>query len=195
MKARFVYERMNFERGLDPKTVVGIGMEDSLKRAMAEDRIQHYDDNVSLEWAAQSGRKDFVEYLLKKGADPNVDKPLRGATIPNDIEIYKLLLDAGAKMEQLYSNFDAARNIMHNSKDTSPLEYLISRGLDVDQIGKKLLTYAMEKSTEDWVKVLIDAGLDLSDINLFHYNISKKPGKYLLDQMSKMAEEQYPKSS
>jgi ankyrin repeat protein len=195
MKAQFVHENLGFERGRDVKQAVGIGMEDALKRALAEDRIYYDDDNISLEWASQSGRKDFIEYLLKKGTDPNVGKPLLGATIPNDIEIYKLLLGAGAKMEQLYTDFDAARNIMHNSKDISQLEYLISQGLDMDQIGKRLLDYAMEKSTADWVKVLIDAGLDISDINLFHYNTSKKPGKYLLDQMSKMAEEKYPKSS
>ena len=57
-----------------------------------------------------------------------------------------------------------------------------------------MLTYAVEKPTADWVKVLLDNGLDVSDINLFHINLSRKPGKYLLDYMSKMAEEQYPKS-
>lgn len=191
MKAQFVHENLGFERGQDVNKAVGIGMEDALKRAMAKDRIQHYDDSNSLEWAAREGRKDFVEYLLKKGADPNKRRSLAAATIPNDIEIYKLLLDAGADMNQLSVNFDPPRNIIRNSEDTSQLEYLISRGLDLDVVGKTLLTYAMEKPTADWVKVLIEGGLDVSDVNLFNYNISKKPGKYLLDYMSKLASEKY----
>lgn len=191
MRAQFVHENLSFERGRDVKQAAGIGMEDSLKRAMEEDRLQHNDDSNSLEWAAREGRKDFVEYLLKKGADPNKRRSLAGATRPNDIGIYKLLLDAGADMDQLSMNFDPARNIIRNSEDTSQLEYLISRGLDLNKIGKTLLTYAVQKPTADWVKVLLEAGLDVSDVNLFHYNLGKKAGKYLLDYMSKLAAEKY----
>jgi len=192
MKALFVYERLEFERGLNPKSAVGIGMEDALKRAMEEDGRKHYDDHLSLEWAAGQGRKDFVEYLIKKGADPNNSQALTRATNANDIEIYKLLLDAGAKMSEIEKRFEGPRNIIKNSEDTSQLEYLISRGLDLEEIGKTMLTYAVEKPTADWVKVLLDNGLDVSDVNLFNINLSRKAGKYLLDHMSKLAAEQHP---
>ncbi|MCG3179922.1 MAG: hypothetical protein BIFFINMI_02272 [Phycisphaerae bacterium] len=49
-----------------------------------------------LAMAARMGRRDIVEYLLTRGADPNVGDPLRWVAVDGQVDMAKLLIAAGS---------------------------------------------------------------------------------------------------
>jgi hypothetical protein len=53
-----------------------------------------------LENAVAGGHLEMVEYLLKRGADPNLNAPLIGAATAGDIPMVRLLLRYGASIDQ-----------------------------------------------------------------------------------------------
>lgn len=196
MKAKFVHESINFERGLDPKEVMGVGMKQRLKEAMEAEGVQYYDDEIALGWAARQGRSDLVEYLLKKGIDPNTIKTnsISYALSSGDLDTIKLLVEAGAELNN-QSGFQFGKDIIKSSETTEILEYLISKGLNVQKYENELINWSMQKEESDWIEMLVDAGIDMSNANLFNYDLRREPVRWLLDYLSDLATEKYPKSS
>ena len=91
---------MNFERRQDPKSAMGIGMRERIKRMMEEDNWECENDDAALKWASSKGHIEIVKFLLKVGVNvhSNHNFALRYASFYGHIEIVKLLLDAGANV-------------------------------------------------------------------------------------------------
>ena len=191
MKAQFISENLNFERGKDPKSTMGIGMQEKLEKAMEDDAWHYSNDDSALSWAAMKANLKFTEYLLKKGADPNAynQRTLQRAVLGGSPEIMKMLLKAGADPNEI-PRIDLGRRVITEQTDIQMLQSLLDHGLDLTLHDETELALLAAHKPVDFMKLLIDRGMDISNINLFHVNTAKKGGKYLLDQMSKLASEQ-----
>jgi ankyrin repeat protein len=190
MKAQFVYENLSFERGQDPKKVMGIGMEEQIKKAMAEERYTYTQDEIALWWSAERGHASFVKYLLEKEIDQeSKDKALQRALAGSGTtDIIKMLLEAGADPNSL-SPIDVPKNVIGRQEDPQVLKLLLDHGLDLSRYDASSLAQRAAHKPVEFMKMLIDNGMDISKINLFHVNTAKKGGRHLLDQMSKLAAE------
>jgi len=99
MKAQFVYENLDFERGIDPREAMDIGMEGRLKNWLRKNYgITPTDPEVSLHYAVLGERLDFVKYLVIDKEVPVPDKIVNVA-IQNkvDDEIILILVAKGDK--------------------------------------------------------------------------------------------------
>jgi hypothetical protein len=124
-------ESVNFQRGRDTKTAIGIGMEEKLKNYMSTANplaFLAFRDPRRKYWlqiCAQGGRNDLVKYLLSKGVDPNINDgaPLYLAASEGHFEIVKTLIDAGADPNLMHPLLSALLN-----RHYEIAEYLIERG-------------------------------------------------------------------
>ena len=65
-----ISKNMNFERGQDPKSAMGIGMRKKIKQMMEEDGwYEEYNDESALIWASYYGHINIVEWLLDEKVD------------------------------------------------------------------------------------------------------------------------------
>lgn len=192
MKAKFVYENMDFERGRDPKQSIGIGRWAQIKREYEEDNPwQDYSHEEALSWAAGRGKIEYVNFLLKNGVDPNYNegKPLQ-AGIDNP-EITRMFLDAGMKPKALTDALDSSYtitletakllidagpkltdDIIHsmiwNENAVEIIKYLFSKGVKIKNHSQMQSSLA-HKLTPEMLKVFLDNGLKLkkNDNDLF----------------------------
>jgi ankyrin repeat protein len=102
MKALKIYETINFERGIDPKTSMNIGIEAQIANLVKEHQDEFAEGELQKSdylWAcAALEQVEFVKYLISKKVDIHVrqDKAIRFAAAKGNTEIVKLLLEAGA---------------------------------------------------------------------------------------------------
>jgi hypothetical protein len=65
MKAQFVYEALDFERGMDPKSSMEIGMEGKLKSWLkSKYGIIPTTDEIALEYCVMGNNLELVKYLI-----------------------------------------------------------------------------------------------------------------------------------
>ena len=72
-----IREYINFERGIDPKKAIGLGMREKIKKMMEEDGWDYYDDysdNTALRWASYYSHLEIVKWLIDAGADVHAYK-------------------------------------------------------------------------------------------------------------------------
>ena len=128
--------------------------------------------STALHAAANSGKKDIVEFLISKGA--NVDAkdayygvtPLYYAAMHNYEDIADLLLAKGADVNA--KEEDGHYTLLYyaiwdNSKDA--IKLLISKGANVnvkDESGYTPLVFAVWENDKDMVELLIDKGADIN---------------------------------
>ena len=196
MKAQFIHENLSFERGLDPKKVMGIGMEEKIKKAMEADGFKYIEDEVALWWAAEKNHPNFARYLLTKDIDQEalnkaLQRAIVGSTFNRSPEIVEMLLEAGADPSSL-SYIVFSNKVIGDQEDTQVLKLLIDHGLDLKQFNASSIAQRAAHKPVEFMKMLIDNGMNIEDVNLFHVNTGKKGGRYLLDQMSKLAAEKHP---
>jgi len=129
---------------------------------------------TALHLAANSGKKDIVEFLISKGAKVDARDalglgvtPLYYAAMHNYEDIADLLLAKGADVNA--KNKDRGEctllyyAVWDHSKDT--IKLLISKGADVnvkDDAGYTPLVYAIWEDDKDMVELLISKGADVN---------------------------------
>jgi len=123
------FESVDFQRGQDPKSSIGIGMEQELKKFLKEVRPRSSDSDRSywLNLCAEKGRNDLVKYLLSKGFPPDMNNgaPLQLAASHGNMDVVKTLLDAGANPNNKeFIPFVSA--LLNGNYDIA--EYLLQRG-------------------------------------------------------------------
>jgi hypothetical protein len=125
-----VRESIEFQRGKDPKEVMGLGIEQQIENFL--ESVDQSTSNIDhkLKICARYGKTSFVEYLIKKGADPRAqaDIALTMAINRNDADMAEALLKAGSKIDSRYIS-------KHRRKKRSPeIRRLLSKyGMDLDE--------------------------------------------------------------
>lgn len=133
-----------------------------------------HDGRTYIFWAASRGDLALVEYLLSKGANPNlVDThdatPLRFAASggQTDTRIYDALIKGGADIKAL--NQDGANILLlsiANDKDFVLTDYFVSKGLSVqstDAAGNTAFNYAARTGNTVLLNKLIEKGVKYTD--------------------------------
>jgi ankyrin repeat protein len=130
MRARFVFEDMGFERGQDPKKIMKIGQWAQIKKDYEADTAtwRDYSHEEALEWAAMKGNKEYVEFLLANGVDPNHNdgNTLSRAVVNNETEIIRILLNYGMNKNSL------SLAIKERSLELETMKLLIEAGAEID---------------------------------------------------------------
>ena len=89
-------ENVNFERGQDPKSAMGIGMREKIKQMMEENNWEYENDDQALQWAVYKNHINIVKWLLHAGANIHVsnvggDYTLRWAQKMGHTDVVELL--------------------------------------------------------------------------------------------------------
>jgi len=154
---KLVKEYINFERGLDPKDAMKIGMEELLNNYLQSIHQTTKSDVIKLEICAAEGKNEFVRYLINKGVNIHFDndKALLLAVIRNNISTVEILLNAGANPSKIDVDSSFAKNSTNSEiikllKDFTPnlKEYNFERGLDPKhamRIGEHNIEYKLKK--------------------------------------------------
>jgi len=122
---------------------------------------------------------DIVRELLERGADPRragtilrrgkPTLPILLACEKSNADILKLLLDAGARVDDQDDDGFSALHIAAAHKNTAVLETLVrEHGADLDvrmRNGSRPIHSAASKGTAENVKMLLDAGADIDHQN------------------------------
>jgi ankyrin repeat protein len=124
-------------------------------------------------YACAHNNTNLASLLISKGADVNLPgqlndqghswTPLMTAANSGDVEIIKLLLNAGARLEQTNNNGDTA--LMEAAKRAVPdvVKLLIERGANVNArrvFGHTALIYAAYNGQLENIRLLLAAGAD-----------------------------------
>lgn len=125
MKAQFVYENLDFERGADPKTSMDIGSMARIIQRANEDRYDVNKNNPDLDrliqWAAGYGTIEDMDLLMSKGASPDGDMdfvtPLMSAALRKNWENFYHLIDKGAQIKD--TDQSLLGNILRDPNNTN----------------------------------------------------------------------------
>lgn len=131
--------------------------------------------------AVENNKIESIKYLLNIGADPNVGynklTPLEHACLQGNVEIAKILVEHGAKVDGLEVKGKPLYNAA-KSGNTDVVEYLIKKGASVNSIpkysdgsgGESALMAASYNGQFEAVKLLIENG---ADVNYSDENVDK----------------------
>ncbi|OQD43611.1 hypothetical protein BUL40_03075 [Croceivirga radicis] len=156
---------------VDPKTIAYI----IEKEGNGVDKLTH-DGRIYLHWAAYSGNKQVVDYLLKNGADAAAVDAHGYSVINfsanaglNDTTIYDALLAKGADLKATTHNGANALLLSSSSaKDYKIIQYFIDKGLSLnskDNDGNGAFMYASRSGNINLLKTLKDKGVAYKAIN------------------------------
>jgi hypothetical protein len=99
MEAKFIYERLDFERGVDPREALNIGIEGRLRNWLKKKKGLDFDKTkleTILHYAAMDNQVDFVKYLMDVKKAPVTDGALNVAFANKvDDEIIMYLISKG----------------------------------------------------------------------------------------------------
>ena len=104
---KLVREHIEFERGQEPREAMNIGLWNRIRQEASEygKDINFIDPSYALQWAVTEGKTEYIQYLLDKGADIDVDHgfPIRWAALDGYVDIVKILIENGSKyIQQAY---------------------------------------------------------------------------------------------
>lgn len=132
-------------------------------------KITH-DGRIYLHWAANKGNIELVDYLIKKGANINLEDthdatPLVFAANggQNNVALFETFFKAGLDPKKKYKNNATLLMLaIPNDKDLSLTNYLVSKGLslkDVDAEGNMVFDYAARTGNIANLKTLASKGV------------------------------------
>ena len=138
--------------------------------------------------AAEKVSTDVLDFLIRAGGPVNAPV-LSGAIKGSRIDNVKLLVKAGARLDERLGNGETMIMAAVISGKTETVEYLISEGLDVgalDDSGNNAFIFAGDVKM---VKYLISKGLDINHLNrdgksALHIALEKK-NSYAMDVLAK----------
>lgn len=135
--------------------------------------------------AINAGDAARVAQLLKQdpslvraqNENPTLDLPLHTAAAAGQVEVARMLLDAGAEIESLDRDESTPLHCAALSRKPEMVRFLLSRGADVnrrDKNGAYSLSFAASAGDSACVRMILDAGADLNFSNsqgltLLHY--------------------------
>ncbi|GLR16041.1 ankyrin repeat domain-containing protein [Portibacter lacus] len=135
-----------------------------------------HDSRNYLIWAARTGNKELVKYLLEKGGDPKVVDShgynaltFAAAAGQTDTGLYDMLISKGISAK---STNRSGANVLHilagSVKDKSLIKYFQNKGVDIhskDSFGNGIFNYAAKKGNSELMKILIDDKLEYLSLN------------------------------
>lgn len=132
-------------------------------------KITH-DGRIYLHWAANKGNIELVDYLIKKGANINLEDthdttPLVFAANggQNNVALFETFFKAGLDPKKKYKNNATLLMLaIPNDKDLSLTNYLVSKGLslkEVDVEGNTVFDYAARTGNITNLKTLVEKGV------------------------------------
>ena len=121
-------------------------------------------------WACFSGKIKMVNYLIRKGCDPNYTKnrlrPIHGAAINGYKEVLKILLKNGVDVDS--REFCSDRTPLHWAAQEGRIDagrYLIEQGANINKLnksGETPLRIAIGEDNIDFVKTLCKFHVDIN---------------------------------
>ncbi|HKA22456.1 MAG TPA: ankyrin repeat domain-containing protein [Blastocatellia bacterium] len=155
-----------------PKVGDPIGIE--LNCRYAADELSG-DLTADLLYASHMRSEDLVQLVLKRGADPNARTRYGGSILvdaafsgPDQYEIVKLLLDAGAEINQTSASGWTALMAVIWRGTARTTNLLLQRGADINmrsQDGRTALILAVSRGNTSAVKRLLQLGADANVID------------------------------
>ena len=129
---KLVREHINFERGLNPKKAMGMGLESHLIKFIKDYNLEKIERKWLVYHVAKAGRTDLVQFLLNNNADPNyfVGAPISIAATKGYLDIIKLLAKHGANLDA--ENGQALNAAMAN-KHPDAFELLLQLGANPNE--------------------------------------------------------------
>ena len=128
------------------------------------------DDWMPLHLAVIYDRRDILEYLLSRGADPNVEDglgltPLLQAVKLHDMDVAKLLMTNGANPQAATKAGNTALHFAVTANSTTMIDEFIGRGVNVNTPNKAGITplhLAVLSENLAMVQHLIGKGADVN---------------------------------
>ena len=181
-------EMMKYMQGIIENNEIMKSAMEMSRKFMAEQALS----NTSLTTAARNGDVAEVERLIKEGADVNaVDgtfdfTPLMHAAQHNRADIAKLLINAGAKVNQKNKNDVSALFVACSSNAPDVAKLLVAAGADINYVqkgdGYTPLSLASRDACFETAKVLVEAG---ADVNKRISSVVRKNAKTALMEAAK----------
>jgi ankyrin repeat protein len=165
MKAKFVYENLEFKRSQDPKTSMDIDHIELLRRKAIEDEWIEPDDawsrEIALIYAADSLPPSDLKYLLDMGIDPDGPTELLGRPllVAADSPIKtRMLLKAGADPNK---DDASGSSLAARYGKIDIIKAYLEAGLNIHKFHD-LIRKAVKGNQLEMVKFLVDQGIKLS---------------------------------
>lgn len=127
-----------FERDVDPKKSMKIGMQEQINQWMKSINRSNLDNDTTLLYASRYGKTEFVNYLLHEGdANPYIEnnRGLKLAVKFGHIDIARLFI-------QIYDNIDDITTVKRQIKEE------IQKGLKTSEEGNKMIKLLNKLWTE-----------------------------------------------
>ncbi len=128
------------------------------------------DDWMPLHLAVIYDRRDILEYLLSRGADPNVGDglgltPLLQAVKLRDMDIAKVLMTNGANPQAVTNADNTALHFAVSAKSVNMVDEFIGRGVNINAANKAGVTplhLAVRSGNLEMVNHLIEKGANVN---------------------------------
>jgi ankyrin repeat protein len=184
---KYIKESVSFTRGENPKSSMGVGMTNRIRKHMESEGREWEGPEDALRWSATHDYPEYVRYLLDMGIDPDSPGP-KGinalmlaskyhlSTRSDNTDVIDALVQAGADVNALHDAGLAPLHWAAMDGRTEAVKYLVDASADInarEMDGWTPLMYASGNGHLKTMRVLLEAGAD--------YNIKDVDGWTAID--------------